>query len=125
MPDSDQQQAPVLEELISTGEALGALAPFVFDVCDVEVQIQQPQRTLWDIPIHLMRDWETVSATELNDRLACPLKWTFNYLARIRASQIATLPDDFQMKGTFCHSILELVFGSGADFRALTMLLLP
>lgn len=112
LPKADQQQAPVLEELICGGETR-TLDPFVFDVCDVDVQVPQPQRPLWDIPADLMRDRETVSATELNDRLACPLKWTFNYLARIRSSQIATLPDDFRLKGTFCHSILERVFGSG------------
>lgn len=112
LSEADQQQPCVLEELITAGQTQ-ALTPFVFDVCDVDVQAQQPLRPLWDISSDLMSDRDTVSATELNDRLACPLKWTLNYQARIRSSQIATLPDDFQLKGTFCHSILERVFGSG------------
>jgi hypothetical protein len=49
----------------------------------------------------------------LYDRLACPLKWTLTYQARLRSSPMARLPDDFQLRGTFCHSILQRVFGDG------------
>ena len=63
-------------------------------------------------PGHL-RDRTTVSATELQDRLACPLKWVLNHQAKLRPSPIADLPDTYRLKGTFCHSVLERVFGSG------------
>ena len=59
----------------------------------------------------MLEDRERSSASELSDRLACPLKWVLNYQARISPSAIASLPDSFLLKGTFCHSILHLVFG--------------
>ena len=65
------------------------------------------------VPHELLSDRTSVSATELQDRLACPLKWTLTYLGRLRPSPIAKLPDDFRLKGTFCHSILQRVFGGG------------
>lgn len=104
----------VFEDLATAGETT-ALHPFTFDCSDTQIQRPQPARPLWNIPHEFLRDRETVSATELQDRLGCPLKWTLTYQARLRPSQFAELPDDFQLKGTFCHSILERVFGNGEE----------
>ncbi|MEO2031052.1 MAG: PD-(D/E)XK nuclease family protein, partial [Planctomycetaceae bacterium] len=114
LPEKDIEQPPVFEDLIASG-AVDALAPFTFECRDVEIEPPQKPRLLWNIPADLLCDRETVSATELQDRLGCPLKWTFNYQAKLRPSTIAELPGDFQLKGTFCHSIFERVFGGGGD----------
>jgi len=114
LPAQDIEQPPVFEDLIAAGES-AALSPFTFACQDADIQSPQPLRPLWDIPHELLSDRETVSATELQDRLACPLKWTLTYQAKLRPSQIAELPGDFQLKGTFCHSVLEQVFGVGGD----------
>ena len=117
LPEKDVEQPLVFEDLIADGETT-ALAPFTFECQDADIQPPQPPRPLWDIPAELLRDRETVSATELQDRLGCPLKWTLTYQAKLRPSHIAELPADFQLKGTFCHSILERVFGAGGDLPA-------
>ncbi|MFP6765065.1 MAG: PD-(D/E)XK nuclease family protein, partial [Planctomycetaceae bacterium] len=78
----------------------------------------QKPRPLWDIPAELLRDRETVSATSLQDRLSCPLKWTLTYQAILRPGHIAELPGDFQLRGSFCHSVLEHVFATGGDLPA-------
>ena len=114
LPTQDIEQPLVFEDLVTAGETT-ALSPFVFECQDANIQAPQPLRPLWDIPRELLRDRETVSATELQDRLACPLKWTLTYQAELRPSQIAELPGDFQLKGTFCHSVLERVLGEGGD----------
>lgn len=114
LPEQDIEQPAVFEDLVTAGD-VNALAPFTFACQEVEIEPPQPARPLWDIPVDLLSDRETVSASELQDRLACPLKWTLNYQARLRASTIAELPGDFQLKGTFCHSILERVFAGGGD----------
>lgn len=114
LPTQDIEQPLVFEDLVAAGETT-ALSPFTFECQDADIQSPQPLRPLWDIPRELLRDRETVSATELQDRLACPLKWTLTYQAKLRPSQIAELPADFQLKGTFCHSVLERVFGEGGD----------
>ncbi|MDA7918223.1 PD-(D/E)XK nuclease family protein [Mariniblastus sp.] len=110
--DQDIEHPPVFEDLVAAGNT-DSLSPFVFEYQDIGIEQPQVQRPLWDIPGKLFADRESVSATELQDRLGCPLKWTFNYQARLRSSPIAELPGDFQLKGTFCHSIFERVFDGG------------
>ena len=117
LPPKDVEQPPVFEDLVSDGDTT-ALSPFTFQCQDHDIQPPQPPRPLWNLPPKLLRDRETVSATELQDRLGCPLKWTLNYQAKLRPSDIAELPGDFQLKGTFCHSILERVFGKGGELPA-------
>jgi len=117
LPDDDIAHPHVLEDLIAAGNT-EPLAPFTFDWQDSDLQLPQPSRPLWDIPAELLRDRQTVSATSLQDRLACPLKWTLTYQAQLRPGRIAELPGDFQLKGTFCHSILERVFGDGGPLPA-------
>ena len=108
----DVDNPPVLEDLISTN-ACDALAPARFAVNEQNIQPPQKRRPVWTLPPGYIRDRTTASATELQDRLACPLKWVLNYQAKLRPSSIANLPKTHRLKGTFCHSVLERVFGSG------------
>ncbi len=112
--EQDLAQTPVFEDLVAAEDG-SALEPFVFDCHSRNLEPAQKQRPLWHIPSDLLADRQTVSASELQDRLGCPLKWTLNYQARLRSSSIAELPDEFQLRGTFCHSILERVFGGGGE----------
>ena len=112
LPEQDLNTPPNLEDIIAQGD-VASLAPFAFPCRERPISPIQKQRVLWHIPPELLSDRTSVSATELQDRLACPLKWTLTYQARLRSSPMATLPDDFQLKGTFCHSILQRVFGGG------------
>jgi ATP-dependent helicase/nuclease subunit B len=114
LSDKEKQNPLVLENLINADD-IARLSPFTCNIQVTNIEPPQPQRPLWDIPQELIHDRETVSASELQDRLACPLKWVLNYQARLRSSPIARLPDDFQLKGTFCHSVFERVFKSGGD----------
>jgi len=114
LPERDLEQPPVLEDLIALGD-VSSLAPFTCPTIEEDIEPPQKVRPLWHIPAGLLHDRSSVSATELQDRLACPLKWTLNYQARLRSSPIAKLPDDHQLTGTFCHSILERVFGRGGE----------
>jgi hypothetical protein len=101
-----------------TGAAT-ALAPFGFEHCEVVIEPPQKARPLWNIPRSLLSDRETVSASELQDRLACPLKWTLHYPAKIRPGSMAALPDAHRLKGTFCHGIFERIFGGGGALPSL------
>lgn len=114
LSDQEKENPCVLENLINADD-LACLSPFACNTQVTDVEPPQKQRPLWDIPKELIHDRETVSASELQDRLACPLKWVLNYQARLRSSPIARLPDDFQLKGTFCHSVFERVFKDGGD----------
>ncbi|WP_437193944.1 PD-(D/E)XK nuclease family protein [Planctomicrobium sp. SH527] len=115
--ETARDNPPVLENLIQAGD-VSSLSPFTFGIESKSVQAPQGLRPVWDLPVDLLKDRETVSATELQDRLACPLKWVFNYQAKLRSSSIAQLPNDFQLKGSFCHKVLEHVFGNGDELSS-------
>ncbi|MFC1761514.1 PD-(D/E)XK nuclease family protein [Planctomycetota bacterium] len=114
LADNDLDQPLVIEDLIAAGD-VSALEPFGFQRQDAPIEPPQPARPIWHIPADLLCDREMVSATELEERLACPLKWTLHYQAGLRPSPIAKLPEDYQLKGTFCHSIFQRVFGGGGQ----------
>lgn len=108
----DCDSPPALEDLIAANEG-NALVPARFSVNEQNIHPPQKARLTWTVPAGHLRDRATVSATELQDRLACPLKWVLNHQAKLRPSPIADLPDMHQLKGTFCHSVLERAFGAG------------
>ena len=118
LPKQETDHTLVLEDLVMTGDTT-VLSPFGFEHREFDIELPQKARPLWNVPASLLADRDTVSASELQDRLACPLKWTLNYAAKIRPGSMATLPDDHQLKGTFCHSIFERVFGGGGELPAL------
>jgi len=110
-----RQAEPVrLEDILAQNQAV-ELTPWDFETATFEPKPCQPPRAHWHVAPGLLQEREQSSATELTDRLACPLKWVLNYQARIQPSAIASLPDIFQLKGLFCHSVLESVFGNGGE----------
>lgn len=110
----DCETPPCLEELLCNG-GTDAVRPYVVGTAEYTIDEAQGARLLWTVPATLLRDRETVSASELQDRLGCPLKWVLNYQAKIRPSAIAEIPESFQLKGTFCHGILERLFRDRSD----------
>ena len=107
-----------IETLIAAGETQ-QLTPYHFDVHSYVSVRPQPERKLWRVAEGLLRDRTTVSASELQDRLGCPLKWVFNYQARLSPSSIAQLPLEHNLMGTFCHSILEGVFAGNRSIPSI------
>ena len=111
----ERKLIPTLENGILSGD-LSQLAPFS---CELErvgldakgVQRQDPP-SVWSVDPALLPGTKSVSATDLTDRLACPLKWVLAKQAYIKPSPIAQLPSDYQLKGNFCHRVIELAFGN-------------
>ncbi|MBB3208920.1 CRISPR/Cas system-associated exonuclease Cas4 (RecB family) [Rhodopirellula rubra] len=117
LSETARDNPPVLENLIQSND-VSSLTPFTFAIESKQVEAPQGLRPVWDIPVELLKDRETVSATELQSRLACPLKWVFSYQAKLHSSSIAQLPNEFQLKGSFCHKVLEYVFGDGDELTS-------
>jgi len=112
LTEADQKDPLGLEAVLATGRLSGVL-PWRFPTVRTAIQPPQPRRPLWSVKPGLLPSRDTSSATELECRLACPLQWVFKYGAWLSSGAIASLPDDFRLKGNFCHQILSLVFGGG------------
>lgn len=129
LPSDDQQRAhPLWLQVQAAFEEAGVKKPQVLDDAlqsqalppalkapTQETKIVPPQgkRAQWQVEQGLLRDRDKSSASELQLRLACPFAWVLRYAARVRPSPIARLPDDFLLKGSFCHSVLAAAFGDG------------
>lgn len=108
------ETAPLLENAIEHDQ-VSSLTPFTFAIESTAVESPPVVRPVWSVDPTLLRDRDTASATELEDRLACPLKWVLRYRANLRPSSMAQLPNDYQLKGSFCHKILEHAFNDGGE----------
>jgi len=109
------QEAPLVVEDLLADDRLDRLQPFACrgELAPASAPLQR--RAQWRAAPGALIERTTASATELQDRLGCPLKWTFRYQAGLRPSAMATLPESFQLKGTFSHRVLQLVLGAGGD----------
>jgi RecB family exonuclease len=113
-PSDQEPTAFSLEDLITSGN-IAEISPFDF-ACEVTaVAPYQPERPEWNIPSNLMQDRDRSSATELETRLGCPLKWTMKYQASLYPSSVSQLPSGPRLYGLFLHSVLEEVFDGGGD----------
>jgi RecB family exonuclease len=106
--------AASLSTIIVQSQAL-QVEPWQIELKSFKLATPKGPILFWKVEPAYLHDVERSSATELNDRLACPTKWVFNYLARLRSSPIASLPDSFLLKGTFCHEVLAKAFGAGGE----------
>ncbi|MCO6042675.1 PD-(D/E)XK nuclease family protein [Aeoliella sp. ICT_H6.2] len=115
-PDPEPQR---LEDLVALG-SLQALQPFDVELTQHAVEAAPSERPLWQAG-GALEDRTRTSATEMQTRLACPLKWTLRYQGNLKHSAIADLPSNFLLKGSFCHSVLERVFGDGGELPSETI----
>jgi hypothetical protein len=96
-----------LEDLIAEGADAG---PWPLPAEARAIRRPQPPAPLWRVDPALLADRGTTSASELETRLGCPLRWTFEYAAALRASPIAQLPSGFLLRGNLSHDVLGEVF---------------
>ncbi len=91
-----------------------AISPFKLSIKRQNVVHGQPTRPSWDLPSDLIHKRDRSSATELETKVGCPLKWVLNYSAKVRGSDISNLPEGVRLYGNLMHSVLENVFNSPA-----------
>jgi hypothetical protein len=78
---------------------------------DLDVEPPPPRRALWRVDVKSLPRRERVSASDLDARLCCPLKWVLAYPARLRPPRSAELPDGALLAGQLGHAVMERVFG--------------
>lgn len=105
---------PVLEEQMDPGSKQ-ASSLFPMETQVYSKQVPPSPKPEWKNPLPSLPDRETISASDMEERLGCPLKWVLHYVAKIRPTQIAHLPEINTLKGTFCHSVLQKVLGAGGE----------
>lgn len=61
----------------------------------------------WNVPEQMIQPREVESATSIENLIGCPLKYTFNYVAKIKQGNILGIPNEPVMLGNLSHIILE------------------
>ncbi len=102
------KKAEIVEDVLSAG-AGGKVWPLTIEERKLRSGFIPP--VVWHVDPKNLSDRSSTSAGELETRLACPLKWTFEYAAKLHGSPIAQLPSGFLLRGNLSHDILEDVFG--------------
>lgn len=103
------RKAELLEDILAEG---GVRKEWPLDVQQRKLHFETPPPPIWHVAPENLEDRSSTSASELEIRLACPLRWTFEYAAKLQGSPIAQLPAGFLLRGNLSHDILEDVFGS-------------
>ena len=111
------ENPPVLDDIILRDHPEHDLAPFNPVIETRRPVPPQPPRPLWEFPKGSFHEPDTVSATELEDRLGCPLKWVFSRQLKLKPGSVVRLPADAKLEGNFCHSVLKLWFDANPDER--------
>lgn len=90
-------------------------SPFRLKSRTVPFESPQPERPIWNLANEHLYEPKESSATELKERLGCPIRWVFKRVAKLRPSSASTLPRIFRLKGTFSHQLFEHVFDTGVE----------
>ena len=102
----DRQKAQLAD--VVAGRA--SIAPWNAQIAPVAVRTLHAPPVVWTVDPSLMTDRTSVSASDLESQLGCPLKWVLNYQAKLRQSSSAQVPDAKQLEGLFAHAVLDAVF---------------
>lgn len=108
--DGKSPEPVYFEDLLTSGGRLGAWS---LDVESHAVQPPHGRRATWQVAPGLLAPRATISASEMTDRLACPLKWTLGYAANLKPGSTAAISPVWLLRGEFCHQLLERVFAAG------------
>lgn len=69
------------------------------------------RRRWWQLPDAAEIRWpEAMSFSSLEQLLFNPYQWVLNYPARLRASALLSLPDDFRLLGNLAHRTVERLY---------------
>jgi hypothetical protein len=69
------------------------------------------RRRWWQIPAGAIHEWErSASFSSLKEFLNNPYQWALKYPARLKSSALLDLPDDFRLRGTLAHRVVEQLY---------------
>jgi len=100
-------KAPFVEDLLA-GRCEAPWAPLSREAEPASVPVARPS---WRVPVVPQVTGD--SATSLEARLACPVKWFLHHAVGIRSSPVADIPHSFRLRGTLAHKVLEHVLEPG------------
>lgn len=110
--DRAGRREPDLIERILDG-SLPAPAAWPMPIAERAPDPALPRRQHWMVDAALLAPLERSSPTELDTRLACPLRWVLQRQARLYPGRAATIPEGTRLVGNFAHALFADLFGHG------------
>lgn len=93
--------------------APAAEGPWPIPTAEIAGELPTRRRAEWAVEPSLLAPLGHSSPTELETRLACPLRWVLEKQAKVLPSRTSEMPRDVRLVGTFGHALLQAVFGHG------------
>jgi ATP-dependent helicase/nuclease subunit B len=77
-----------------------------------EMRSQAPEKTSSShvIPVEVIGKPASISYSQMNTMIGCPMKWVLQYHADLRLPETQIIPSGNQMIGTFCHRIVQELY---------------
>lgn len=113
--ESDSAEPPEPDSLRVALDEDAAFGTWSVEAREVTVAPPTSPPTEWDVPTELLTEPAGSSATELESRLACPLRWVLKRTAHVQPGPAARLPNLFRLRGRFAHLVLDDVLGDGDE----------
>jgi ATP-dependent helicase/nuclease subunit B len=100
------------ERPTAAADSLGARseAPAAWEPPPAELP---PARSTWTIDAGLLGRTETLSATQIDALVGCPLRWVLDKRAGLKAGALASIPGDALLNGRLAHRVVEELHGLG------------
>lgn len=86
-------------------------APVAGEASTVAHRPLPARRRWWQLPDGVTLSWpQSMSFTSLEQLIFNPYQWVLNYPARLRASALLSLPNDFRLLGNLAHRAVERLY---------------
>ncbi|WP_242343442.1 PD-(D/E)XK nuclease family protein [Anaeromyxobacter terrae] len=84
-------------------------APFAARTAPLAAAAPVRPRPIWRLPAAALAPTRTLSASQLDALLACPMKWALEHRAQLRPGRAVDIPhaDEPRLLGSFAHRLLQ------------------
>ncbi|CAN5129868.1 PD-(D/E)XK nuclease family protein [soil metagenome] len=99
------------------GQAAFTMATQLIDSEQISAKSLPTKLRDWHVPPNLITPRVKESYTSLERMLGCPLSWTLEYQARMRAGSLQTMSEDERLIGDFAHAAIARLFTESTEWQ--------
>lgn len=83
---------------------------------EVPQSVPSPAVPVHSVPVSVIKTPDRLSYSQMSTLIGCPMKWALEYYADLELPESQIIPTGNQMIGTFCHRIIQELYGMGRQW---------